>query len=300
VLGHRGLDPSPKLSDVDPELWWRRAEAGDYRALTLETMYPGYLLGCGEDLARAMALRLDLVVDVSHLFIQRAQGVLPPDVERRLLDYDRVTEIHVSANDGSRDQHRPLASDSFGLAWAHERARAGTPIVLEAYLHRLDADDRRHQVALARGVRMNLSPEEAARRREALLNLFEKEMLYMFKAYPALRCIGFYVAQYHDDEANDAVHYQFVFSVLPVPDMLAADLANTGDGLDHVNHAGAIAAFAAYCKEGGDRQGRFSDVYTPYAYFRRGPSGLSIEIVGVPLRPWLDGVRGGWDVERFR
>ena len=114
-------------------------------------MYPGYLLGCGEDLARAMALRLDLVVDVSHLFIQRAQGVLPPDVERRLLDYDRVTEIHVSANDGSRDQHRPLASDSFGLAWAHERARAGTPIVLEAYLHRLDADDRRHQVALARG-----------------------------------------------------------------------------------------------------------------------------------------------------
>lgn len=169
---------------------------------------------------------------------------------------------------------------------------------------------------------MNLSPEEAARRREALLNLFEKEMLYMFKAYPALRCIGFYVAQYYDDEANDAVHYQFVFSVLPVPDMLAADLANTGDGLDHVNHAGiddkealatqhfsdsewesnagAIAAFAAYCKEGGDQQGRFSDVYTPYAYFRRGPSGLSIEIVGVPLRPWLDGVRGGWDVERLR
>jgi hypothetical protein len=69
---------------------------------------------------------------------------------KRVLDYDNNHEVHVSANDGRRDLHAPLTRATFGLEWAHERERAGIPLILECYFHRLSPDDRARQLALAR------------------------------------------------------------------------------------------------------------------------------------------------------
>lgn len=62
-----------------------------------------------------------------------------------------MEEVHVFANDGRRDQHRPLTADTFGRAWARERLRAGTPTVLECYMHQLSTAERQHQLATLRG-----------------------------------------------------------------------------------------------------------------------------------------------------
>ncbi|RJS23230.1 hypothetical protein DRW03_13050 [Corallococcus sp. H22C18031201] len=139
--------------DVDParEPWAHRVEAGAYQTLTVETMYPGYALGTGAAIDRAMSLGLRLAVDVSHLHIQRVGGLLPDSVWRRLQDYPSIHEVHVSANPGDRDAHHPLTRDTFGLAWARERGADGTPLILECYMHRLSDDARREQVALCLG-----------------------------------------------------------------------------------------------------------------------------------------------------
>lgn len=117
----------------------------------LETMYPGYALADGAALEAAMTRGLALAVDVSHLYIQRTQGVLGDATLARILDYDRIAEVHVSANDGRRDLHAPLTETSFGLAWARERRAAGVPTILECYFHRLLLDERRAQIDLVYG-----------------------------------------------------------------------------------------------------------------------------------------------------
>ena len=131
--------------------WLRRAEEGAFNGCVLETMYPGYLLGTGEELTWAMDLRLRLAVDIAHLHIQRTSGRLSDAVWRRLRDYAFIEEVHVSANPGDRDSHQPLKADTPGLEWAHERLALGTPVILECYMHRLSLNERRAQVERARG-----------------------------------------------------------------------------------------------------------------------------------------------------
>jgi hypothetical protein len=114
----------------------------------LETMYPGYALGTGDELEQAMANGLPLAVDVSHLFLQREAGVLGEATWRRLQDYGSIAEVHVSKNDGRSDAHRPLTADTFGLEWAKQKLRGGTPVIVESYLHRLPTESRRAQLAL--------------------------------------------------------------------------------------------------------------------------------------------------------
>lgn len=114
----------------------------------LEVMYPGYRLGSDADLCHALARGWPLAVDLSHLFILRTQGALGDATLARLLDAPSVVEVHVSANDGARDSHQPLGPGTFGLDYARARLRAGTPVVLECYLHRLSDDARRRQCAL--------------------------------------------------------------------------------------------------------------------------------------------------------
>jgi len=118
----------------------------------IETMYPGLPFGTGDALRATMDAGLRLAVDVSHIFIQRQQGVLGDDTWRRLQDYERIEEIHLSANDGRRDRHAPLAHDTFGLEWARQRSAQGsTPVMLECYMHKLSVDERRKQIEIARG-----------------------------------------------------------------------------------------------------------------------------------------------------
>ena len=116
----------------------------------VEVMYPGYELGTGDEVERAITDQLALAVDISHVFIQRTAGAMSDATWRRLQAYDRIFEVHVSANRGRNDTHQPIASDTFGLAWARERG-AHVPVVLECYMHRLSDAQRRAQLAILTG-----------------------------------------------------------------------------------------------------------------------------------------------------
>lgn len=116
--------------------------------VVLETMYPGYAaLANGTQLAAAMEEGRWLAVDVAHLEIQRFLGVLDGDVLARLLEYDRVAEVHVSASREHRDAHAKLTERTWGVEWARARGAAGTPVVLECYMHKLSEEERLEQVA---------------------------------------------------------------------------------------------------------------------------------------------------------
>lgn len=126
--------------------WWAWFERAD-RPPILETMYPGYALGTGDELERAMDDGVVLAVDVSHVFLQLSQGAMHERTWHRLQRYDRIAEVHVSANAGRHDSHRPLTTATFGLAWARERV-AEQPVILECYMHKLGTQQRFDQVGL--------------------------------------------------------------------------------------------------------------------------------------------------------
>ena len=116
----------------------------------LEVMYGAYGLGNENDVRLAMSLGVPLAVDVSHVYIQLEQETMSPKVWKHLQEYDNIVEVHVSANNGRHDTHQPLTADSFGLAWAREKAKAGTPLVLECYMHKLSESDRLQQMEMFR------------------------------------------------------------------------------------------------------------------------------------------------------
>ena len=116
----------------------------------VEVMYPGYELGTGDEVERALDDGLTIAVDVSHVFLQRSQGAMSDRTWHRLANYDRIAEVHVSANRGRADSHQPLTPQTFGLDWVRERARNGDAVILECYMHKLSDDQRRHQLELLR------------------------------------------------------------------------------------------------------------------------------------------------------
>lgn len=133
-----------------------------------------------------------------------------------------------------------------------------------------------------------------------------------FKKHRALKSIALVVAQYWNDEADDAVHGRLLCSELETPDVEAALRAYSGgegdddyyDDMDYVNlpsftsqdrpelypkwnpNSSGIPAFAAYCTEGGDQSSPARDNYSLYAiFFRDG----RVKTVGEKVRPHLDG-----------
>jgi hypothetical protein len=137
-----------QIKDGITEIWKQKAERGDYDRVSLETMYPGYCLGCGDELSWAMDLGLKLAVDVSHIYIQLCSGSLDLATWYKLQKYDRIGELHVSANNGLADIHQPMTTETFGLDWVRDRAVDGTPVILECYMHRLSDVQRREQIGL--------------------------------------------------------------------------------------------------------------------------------------------------------
>ena len=159
----------------------------------------------------------------------------------------------------------------------------------------MNDNDRIKSADVLRGILQHRC-EEAARR--------------AFKKHPVLKSIALLVAQYWDDEADDAVHGYFVCSELETPDIEAAltledeDAAYDDYDTDYVNlpsftrldspllsapwnpNSSGIPAFAAYCTEGGDQCSPARDNYSLYAiFFRDG----RVQIVGDKIRPHLDG-----------
>jgi hypothetical protein len=116
--------------------------------VVLETMFPGYAaLACGPQIAAAMDEGRWLAVDVAHLDIQMFHGVLALTVLNRLRDYERIAEVHVSTSQEHRDTHAKLTAPTWGTEWARARLAAGTPVVLECYMHHLSHEERLEQVA---------------------------------------------------------------------------------------------------------------------------------------------------------
>jgi hypothetical protein len=140
----------PFENDPCAEIWREKAERGEYNHFLLETMYPQYCLGSGEELEWAMALGLRLAVDVSHIYIQLCQGSLDEKVWGQLQAYENIGEIHLSTNNGKADIHQPLSKTSFGLEWTRDRAYDGIPVILECYLHRLSQQERKTQIEIVR------------------------------------------------------------------------------------------------------------------------------------------------------
>ena len=115
--------------------------------LVLETMYPGYAaLANGDQIAAAMDAGRYLAVDVAHLEIQKYHGLLPDAVLRQLLDYERVAEVHVSTSHEHRDTHARLNPSTWGIEWARGHLAAGTPVILECYMHKLTHEERLEQL----------------------------------------------------------------------------------------------------------------------------------------------------------
>jgi uncharacterized protein (TIGR02996 family) len=131
----------PQKRDVPDD--WHPPEG-----VVMETMYPGYAaLASGDQIAAAMDAGRWLAVDIAHLGIQVYRGVLEPTVLRRLLDYERVAEIHVSTSREARDTHAELDANTWGVEWARDRLAKGTPTILECYMHKLSDEERLEQVA---------------------------------------------------------------------------------------------------------------------------------------------------------
>jgi hypothetical protein len=132
----------PPLEREVPDGWQAPAD------VVLETMYPGYAaLANGDQIAAAMDAGRWLAVDVAHLGIQMHHGVLDKTILQRLLDYERIAEVHVSTSREARDTHARLSSTTWGVEWARTRLAAGTPVILECYMHKLSQEERLEQVA---------------------------------------------------------------------------------------------------------------------------------------------------------
>lgn len=143
----RSVHPPMTRDDVDDDAWLGSAVE---HGVVVEVMYPGY--PCGDrEVERLLEADVDLAVDVSHLKLQRAAGVLSATLERRLLDSERVVEVHVSNNDGVTDSHTALTADAYGIGYARARAGGGVVVVvLESYFHKASDDARRRQLDLLR------------------------------------------------------------------------------------------------------------------------------------------------------
>jgi hypothetical protein len=110
-------------------------------------MYPGYAaLANGDQIAAAMDQGRRLAVDVAHLDIQMHHGILAKSVLQRLLNYERVAEVHVSTSHEARDTHAELTISNWGVEWARAQYALGTPVILECYMHKLSHDDRIKQI----------------------------------------------------------------------------------------------------------------------------------------------------------
>ena len=147
-----------------------------------------------------------------------------------------------------------------------------------------------------------MDEEERTRRaeelRQVILQRCAKDARKAFKNYQPLRSVGLLVAQYWDDEADDAVPR-------PLPEAALGRGDAHSNERDRVNlpsfskkrsppyisapwgpNGGAIPTFAAYCTEGGDQCSPAKDTYALYAIFLRDGRDKT---VGAQLRPHLDG-----------
>jgi hypothetical protein len=132
---------------------------------------------------------------------------------------------------------------------------------------------------------------------------------------PLLHSALLLLAQYWDDEADDAVHARLLHSELKTPDLEAYYASSEQDLPDRINrsqvdpeqdffkldfvsgwdsHVSSIPAFACYCWEGVGQHLNERDQFAPYAVFRKKPELIEMTVVGKKYQPWKEGIRADW------
>jgi uncharacterized protein (TIGR02996 family) len=158
------------------------------------------------------------------------------------------------------------------------------------------------------GILLGDSP--SAMRDEAIRDILLPIADAVFAARKDVNSVILAVAQYWNDEADDAVHETIHYSRRHTPiwphecahfaeeptEPSSADFCRWCGGQmpGHPSNLGwvpwddngsAITAFEAYCREGCDQNMSTVEAYLPYAVVRRGSG---VEIVGKPVRVWTD------------
>lgn len=171
------------------------------------------------------------------------------------------------------------------------------------------------------------SEESRQRRDKYLQDIVAPYVLKSFEKFPKIKSATLFVAQYWNDEAQDAVHEALVYSIYETPDIetwvakmkgfeddeieleihyslfegwdaiYETDMEVSDYGTPKINNRNSVAAwnsngapislFAAYCEEGGNQENEFPLDYRPIAIYRRNGN---CEFCGLMIRPWLDGV----------
>lgn len=116
-------------------------------------------------------------------------------------------------------------------------------------------------------------------------------------AEPDVRSVTLAVAQYWDDEADDAVHAFVLASAAREPGwpvvrtVPSAEVRRALADLPplYSDNYDMIVAFAAYCRSGAHQEMRVAEAALPYAIARQGGAGVEIEVVGAVKQPaWED------------
>lgn len=155
--------------------------------------------------------------------------------------------------------------------------------------------------------------ETALLRRQYIEKMLIPVLENRFQRFPQLLSAALFVGQFWNDEADDAVHPDWIFSVLGTPDWGSAfedrdypeDPINLPDLPPHCDLAWeiggvsfpfddnglAIPLFASFCREGANQGMDFQDAFSLFAIFRKTEAGIEVEYRGEMLRPWLEGIR---------
>lgn len=164
---------------------------------------------------------------------------------------------------------------------------------------------------------------------------FSPTVSKMFSAHPLLNSATMFVAQYHCDEAYDAVHFELAYSFAHNPDIAQYAkrrserefeddfdehllwLMEGAEGAaalkwDPVIHNPIlndecinswdendqiISYFAAFTAENGSQEETFAENYLPYAIFQRDGKNVKSTVVGKMVRPYLDGIPTEYEQE---
>jgi hypothetical protein len=109
--------------------------------IALEILAPGHVGSSADDLRETLDSGVWLAVDIAHVHLLCVGGLSRRLVDR-LLDHDRIAEVHVSASNGIGDVHALPGARTPFVDWARERAAAGVPLVAEFHFRGTTSDDR--------------------------------------------------------------------------------------------------------------------------------------------------------------
>ncbi|NEQ25093.1 MAG: TIM barrel protein [Microcoleus sp. SIO2G3] len=156
----RADDPTDAYDRFVTHLEKLRQLCGDRQIrLAVETMYPNmaaegsqYLIQNAVQVEQLLQdlPDIDLVVDMAHLNIWKAESILQ---KLQLLDRfdNRLLEIHISDNDGQRDSHTTISDRTWWLPYA-PLFPPDVPIVLESRMNRWSVEQVRQQVQTVQAI----------------------------------------------------------------------------------------------------------------------------------------------------